>query len=150
MAAIHHNQLFYESFLTTGNLVILQILTGGTLLSRNKEFIVFYRGNDFLPPRVSSALMEAEKLTTLQQDEEEQARHRAAVLIEPKLKASKQRLVAGTLAETVAATSRWGNQPDSAEMEKLMRDAAVARQATLINSLERKLAFVRMFYKEMG
>jgi len=25
-------------------------LTGGTLLSRNKEYIVFYRGNDFLPP----------------------------------------------------------------------------------------------------
>ncbi|KAI4376531.1 hypothetical protein MLD38_014281 [Melastoma candidum] len=30
----------------------LKILTGGTLLSRNKEYIVFYRGNDFLPPRV--------------------------------------------------------------------------------------------------
>lgn len=121
----------------------LKILTGGTLLSRNKEFIVFYRGNDFLPPRISSALIEAEKLTTLQQDEEEQARHRAAALIDPKLKASKQKLVAGTLAETVAATSRWGNQPDSAEMEKMMRDAAVARQASLINSLERKLAFAK-------
>ncbi|KAL2945219.1 CRM-domain containing factor CFM3 chloroplastic/mitochondrial [Bienertia sinuspersici] len=27
----------------------LKRLTGGTLLSRNKEYIVFYRGNDFLP-----------------------------------------------------------------------------------------------------
>lgn len=129
----------------------MQILTGGTLLSRNKEFIVFYRGNDFLPPHVSSALAEAEKLTTLQQDEEEQARQRAAAtLIDSKLEASKQKLVAGTLAETVAATSRWGNQTDSAEMEEMMRDEAIARQASLVNSLEKKLAFVRMLHKEIG
>ncbi|KAL0283910.1 UNVERIFIED_CONTAM: CRM-domain containing factor CFM3A, chloroplastic/mitochondrial [Sesamum angustifolium] len=85
----------------------LKILTGGTLVSRNKEFIVFYRGNDFLPPGVSSALIEAERSTALQQDEEEQARERAATLIDPKAKASKRPLVAGTLAETIAATSRW-------------------------------------------
>lgn len=128
----------------------MQILTGGTLLSRNKEFIVFYRGNDFLPPCVSSALIEAEKFTTLQQDEEEQARHRAAALIDPKAKASKQPLVAGTLAETVAATSRWGNEPNSAEMEKMMRDTAVARHAALVNSLHRKLALVCVLYKRNG
>ncbi|KAH6779089.1 hypothetical protein C2S52_010326 [Perilla frutescens var. hirtella] len=121
----------------------LKILTGGTLLSRNKEFIVFYRGRDFLPPRVSSALIEAEKRTTLQQDEEEHARLRAAALIEPKSKASKQQLVAGTLAETMAATSRWGNEPNSAEKEKMMRDAAVSRQASLVNSLQRRLAFAK-------
>ncbi|KAI3443625.1 hypothetical protein Pfo_000290 [Paulownia fortunei] len=121
----------------------LKILTGGTLLSRNKEFIVFYRGNDFLPPKISSALMEAEKFTALQQDEEEQARHRAAALIDPKAKASKQPLVAGTLAETVAATSRWGNQPNSTEMEKMMKDTAVAKHASLVNSLQRKLALAK-------
>lgn len=120
----------------------LQILTGGTLLSRNKEYIVLYRGNDFLPPRVSSALVEMEKQTTLQHDEEEKARQRAAALIDPKSRASKQPLVAGTLAETVAATSRWGNQPNTAEMDKMMRDAAIARQASLVNSLERKLDLV--------
>ncbi|GFP86868.1 chloroplastic group iia intron splicing facilitator crs1 chloroplastic [Phtheirospermum japonicum] len=116
----------------------LKILTGGTLLSRNKEFVVFYRGNDFLPPNVSSALVEAEKIATLQQEEEEQARQRAATLIDP-TKNSKQRLVAGTLAETIAATSRWGNQPDSAEMEKMMREKAVARHAFLVKSLQNKL-----------
>ncbi|KAJ1381076.1 YhbY-like superfamily [Sesbania bispinosa] len=31
-------------------------LTGGTLLARDKEFIVFYRGKDFLPAAVSSAI----------------------------------------------------------------------------------------------
>lgn len=33
-----------------------QLLTGGTLLSRDREFIVLYRGKDFLPFAVSSAM----------------------------------------------------------------------------------------------
>ncbi|CAL5185784.1 unnamed protein product [Lathyrus oleraceus] len=36
----------------------LKYLTGGTLLSRNKEVIVIYRGKDFLPAAVSSAIRE--------------------------------------------------------------------------------------------
>ncbi|KAL3833206.1 hypothetical protein ACJIZ3_007942 [Penstemon smallii] len=36
----------------------LKRLTGGTLLSRDKEFIVFYRGKDFLPAAASSAIEE--------------------------------------------------------------------------------------------
>ncbi|KAH7688661.1 Poly(A)-specific exoribonuclease PARN protein [Dioscorea alata] len=36
----------------------LKKLTGGTLLSRDGQFIVFYRGKDFLPPAVSSAIEE--------------------------------------------------------------------------------------------
>lgn len=123
----------------------MQRLTGGTLVSRNKEFIVFYRGNDFLSPRVSSVLLEAEKRTTLQQDDEEQARHRAAALIDSKGRAAKQQLVAGTLAETMAATSHWGNQPNTSENEKMMKDAALAKHASLVNSLQRKLALVRIY-----
>lgn len=34
----------------------IKYLTGGTLLSRNKEVIVIYRGKDFLPAAVSSAI----------------------------------------------------------------------------------------------
>ncbi|XP_021741745.1 CRM-domain containing factor CFM2, chloroplastic-like [Chenopodium quinoa] len=34
----------------------LKRLTGGVLLSRDKEYIVFYRGKDFLPSAVSSAI----------------------------------------------------------------------------------------------
>lgn len=40
----------------------LQYLTGGTLLSRNKEIIVIYRGKDFLPAAVSSAIQQRRKL----------------------------------------------------------------------------------------
>jgi len=41
---------------------MLQDLTGGTLLSRDKESIVFYRGKDFLPPAVSLAIEKRRKL----------------------------------------------------------------------------------------
>ena len=49
-------------------------MTGGTLLARDREFIVLYRGKDFLPTAVSSAIeerrkyvMHAKKLKTEQQ-----------------------------------------------------------------------------------
>ncbi|KAK7316396.1 hypothetical protein VNO77_35409 [Canavalia gladiata] len=37
-------------------------LTGGTLLARDKEFIVLYRGKDFLPAAVSSAIEQRRKI----------------------------------------------------------------------------------------
>ncbi|KAL9242443.1 hypothetical protein vseg_016437 [Gypsophila vaccaria] len=42
----------------------LKSLTGGVLLSRDKEYIVFYRGKDFLPSVVSSAIQERRKSRT--------------------------------------------------------------------------------------
>ncbi|XP_078165845.1 CRM family member 2 isoform X2 [Carex rostrata] len=39
----------------------LKKLTGGTLLSRDSEYIVFYRGKDFLPLAVSTAIEERRK-----------------------------------------------------------------------------------------
>lgn len=120
----------------------MQNLTGGTVVSRNKEFIVFYRGNDYLPPVVTEALKERQKQTDLQQDEEDQARKRASALIESKAEGSKGPLVAGTLAETMAATSRWGNQPSSEDVQKMIRDSALTRHALLVSYLQKKLALV--------
>ncbi|XP_019183525.1 PREDICTED: CRM-domain containing factor CFM2, chloroplastic isoform X2 [Ipomoea nil] len=39
----------------------LKLLTGGVLLARDKEFITLYRGKDFLPAAVSSAIEERRK-----------------------------------------------------------------------------------------
>lgn len=121
----------------------LKVLTGGTLLSRNKDYIVFYRGNDFLPPRVTEALVEAERKSAFLQDQEEQARQRAATPIHSDTRAPKRPLVAGTLSETMAAISRWGSQPSIEEREKMMRNAAVARHASLVKYLEEKLALAK-------
>ncbi|KAK6236481.1 RNA-binding [Theobroma cacao] len=118
----------------------LKQLTGGTLLSRNKEFIVFYRGNDFLPPVVTKTLKERQKSRNLQQEEEEKARERVLALVGSNAKASKLPLVAGTLAETTAATSRWGHQPSIEEVEEMKKNSALTQQASLVRYLEKKLA----------
>ncbi|CAI9100598.1 OLC1v1037727C1 [Oldenlandia corymbosa var. corymbosa] len=121
----------------------LKVLTGGTLVSRNKEYIVFYRGNDFLTTNVTQALMETEKRSGSQHDEEEKAREKALVLLNSNIKTAKGPLVAGTLSETQAATSRWANRPSNEELEKMMREAAVARHASLVKFLENKLAIAK-------
>ncbi|KAF3338244.1 chloroplastic group IIA intron splicing facilitator CRS1 [Carex littledalei] len=54
----------------------LKKLTGGTLLSRDSEYIVFYRGKDFLPLAVSTAIEErrksAENAAKVQEESNEQ------------------------------------------------------------------------------
>ncbi|XWS26689.1 hypothetical protein CRYUN_Cryun26dG0051800 [Craigia yunnanensis] len=121
----------------------LKQLTGGTLLSRNKEFIVFYRGNDFLPPVVTKTLTERQKSRNLQQEEEEKAQERALALVGSNAKASKLPLIAGTLAETTAATSRWGHQPSHDEVEEMKRNSALTQQASLVRHLEKKLSLAK-------
>ncbi|XP_071726708.1 CRM-domain containing factor CFM3, chloroplastic/mitochondrial-like [Rutidosis leptorrhynchoides] len=119
----------------------LKRLTGGTLVSRNKDFIVFYRGNDFLPSNVTRTLTEAQDLSINRQEDEDKAREKASTFIDLTTKnAVKGPLVAGTLAETMAATSKWGIQPSSEEIEKMRRDLAVARHTSLVRLLQNKLA----------
>jgi hypothetical protein len=120
----------------------LQKLTGGTLLSRNKEYIVIYRGNDFLPPVVTKTLTERQKLTVDQQDEEEKARQSASSITISNSKSSQMPLLAGTLAETKAATANWGHQPCKQEVEKMMRESTLDRFSSLIRHHENKLALV--------
>lgn len=117
----------------------LKKLTGGTLLSRNKEYIVFYRGNDFLPPDVTKALKEREQLTMLQYQEEEALRL-ASSMINSNSGNRKVPVVAGTLAETVAATSRWGKQPTREDLEKMLKESGMARRASLMKYLQNKYA----------
>ncbi|BFG39715.1 hypothetical protein CerSpe_259890 [Prunus speciosa] len=121
----------------------LKRLTGGTLLSRNKDFIVFYRGNDYLPSVVTGVLEERRKLRDLQQDEEEQARQMASDYVVSNSEASKGQLVAGTLAETMAATTHWRNQLTIDKVEKMRRDSTFARHASLVRHLEKKLALAK-------
>ncbi|KAI5320185.1 hypothetical protein L3X38_039893 [Prunus dulcis] len=121
----------------------LKRLTGGTLLSRNKDFIVFYRGNDYLPSVVTGVLEERRKLRDLQQDEEEQARQMASDYVVSNSEASKGQFVAGTLAETMAATTHWRNQLTIDKVEKMRRDSTFARHASLVRHLEKKLALAK-------
>lgn len=120
----------------------VQRLTGGQLLSRNKDFLVYYRGKDFLSPDVTEALLEKERLAKAFLDEEEQARLRASCLVVPGVEEADESGIAGTLKETLDADNRWGKQLDDDHKEKVMREAEVLRHANIVRKLEKKLDFV--------
>ena len=123
-----------------------QKLTGGILLSRNKDFLVFYRGKDFLSPDVSEVLLEKERLAKSLQDDEEQARLRASTFITPRVET--QEHSAGTLGETLDANARWGKTLDDDHEKKVLQEAEAVRQADIIRKLERKLRFVSILKHE--
>ncbi|XP_060178868.1 CRM-domain containing factor CFM3A, chloroplastic/mitochondrial [Lycium barbarum] len=116
-------------------------LTGGMLLSRNKDFLVFYRGKDFLSPEVSEALLEKERLAKSLQDEEEKARLRASDALTAGVATINSSRTAGTLGETLDADARWGKRLDDKDKENVMREAEILRHGNLVRKLEKKLAF---------
>ncbi|GER48059.1 CRS1 / YhbY (CRM) domain-containing protein [Striga asiatica] len=59
-------------------LLLMQILTGGVLLLRNKFYIILYRGKDFIPSEVAKAVNEREQALTKCQLQEEAARIKAS------------------------------------------------------------------------
>ncbi|KAF3456866.1 hypothetical protein FNV43_RR01520 [Rhamnella rubrinervis] len=119
----------------------IKILTGGILLSRNKDFLVFYRGKNFLSPDVTEALLERERLAKSLQDVEEQARLRASAMMIPHIDISEQSRTAGTLGETLDANAKWGKRLDDHHKEIVMQEAEKLRHANLVRKLEKKLAF---------
>ncbi|XP_010433069.1 PREDICTED: CRM-domain containing factor CFM3A, chloroplastic/mitochondrial-like isoform X2 [Camelina sativa] len=122
----------------------LKRLTRGVLVSRNKEYIVFYRGNDFMPPAVAEALTERQKeITEVLQTKEDQARGMAStrVTLTSQGKLSKTKLLAGTLAETIAASSRWAPDASSVDIEELKRESVSIKRSALIRDLELRLLY---------
>lgn len=126
----------------------MQKLTGSILLSRNKDFLVFYRGKNFLSREVAQALLEKERLAKTLQDEEEQARSRATAMVIPKVEINDEFGTAGSLEETLDASARWGKTMDNRDKVRVMREAEMLKHANLVRKLERKLAFVSSFKLE--
>lgn len=123
----------------------LKRLTRGVLVSRNKEYIVFYRGNDFMPPAVSEALRERQnEITEVLQTKEDQLRETAStrVTLTSQVKPPKK-LLAGTLAETIAASSRWAPEASSIDVEELKRESASIKRAALIRDLDLRLLYAK-------
>ncbi|KAL6989816.1 Chloroplastic group IIA intron splicing facilitator CRS1 [Sarracenia purpurea var. burkii] len=117
-------------------------LTGGLLLSRNKDFLVFYRGKNFLSPEVAEALLEKERLAKSLQDEEEQARLRSSPFLMPNVETNDESgTAAGSLEETLDANARWGKRLNDHDKLKVMREAEVLKHGDLVRKLEQKLAF---------
>ncbi|MBA0825647.1 hypothetical protein Goarm_010576, partial [Gossypium armourianum] len=120
----------------------LKKLTGGILLSRNKDFLVFYRGKNFLSADVAEALLERERFAKSLQDVEEQARLRVSALFAQSTEVAEQSGASGTLGETLDADARWGKRLDDHHKEKVLKEAEILRHANLVRKLEKNLAFV--------
>ncbi|KAM0929036.1 hypothetical protein ACQ4PT_001870 [Festuca glaucescens] len=118
-------------------------LTGGVLVSRNKEYIIFYRGNDFVTPKVRQVLVEQQQHAITQQDQEELARLKASASIAPISNSLKNPLVAGTLAETREATSRWGDSLNDELRKKENTRLILAKHTSLLKNLKRKLILAK-------
>ncbi|KAF8113540.1 hypothetical protein N665_0048s0002 [Sinapis alba] len=124
----------------------LKRLTRGVLVSRNKEYIVFYRGNDSMPPAVSEALNERQKeITKVLQTKEDQPRETASTRVTLTLtlqsKPPKTPLLAGTLAETIAASSWWAPEASSIDIEELKRESHSMKRSALIRDLDLRLLY---------
>ena len=118
-----------------------QKLTGGVMFSRNNEFIVFYRGKDFLSSELAEVLLERERLAKSLQDEEE-ARRKAASYFSSSAETYVQPTVAGTLGETLEANSKYGAKLDENHADKMTRTIEAARHADLVRKLEWELSLV--------
>ena len=124
--------------------MFVQNLTGGTLLLRNKYYIVIYRGKDFLPTSVAAALAEREELTKDIQNIEEQRRY-TSIAPSPEDGLDGHALV-GTLAEFQEAQARWGRDVTSKEQEEMKEASLRSEKEKIFRRLEHKFSIVSNLY----
>lgn len=131
-------KLFLFSFM-------VQNLTGGTLLLRNKYYIVIFRGKDFVSTGVAAVLAERQELAKQVQDVEEKVRCEA---VDATPSASTAQ--AGSLAEFYEAQARWGREISAEEREKMMEEASKAKSVKLVKQIEHKISIVsiHLFYED--
>lgn len=120
-----------------------QNLTGGSLLIRNKYYIVIYRGKDFVPTNVAEVLAERQELVNQVQEVEENLRCGSVDAIPSE--ENEATALAGSLAEFYEAQARWGRDISAEEREKMMEEAAEAKSIKLIKKVEHKLAVVSFY-----
>ncbi|WJX29917.1 hypothetical protein P8452_18510 [Trifolium repens] len=116
----------------------LSALTGGTLLLRNKFYIVIYRGKDFVPTSVAAVLAERQELTKQVQDVEEKVRCKAVVATPSGQ--GEATAPAGSLAEFYEAQARWGRDVSTEEQERMIEEATKAKNVKLVKQIEHKLS----------
>ncbi|XP_047337737.1 CRM-domain containing factor CFM3, chloroplastic/mitochondrial-like [Impatiens glandulifera] len=115
-------------------------LTGGVLLLRNKYYIVIYRGKDFLPTSVATALAERTEMTNQVQDVEEKVRSKAVeekVQSKAVMPASGQ-VQAGTLTEFYENQAKWGRNITDEDREKMIEESVRAKSTKAVMKMENK------------
>ncbi|XP_072067903.1 CRM-domain containing factor CFM3A, chloroplastic/mitochondrial-like isoform X1 [Arachis hypogaea] len=113
----------------------LKKLMGGTLLIRNKYFIVMYSGKDFVPTSVATVLVERQEMTKQVVDDKEKARCRAIDVTQSG--ADEATTQVGSLAEFYEAQTCWGRDISAKECEKTIKESAKAKNIRLFRKVER-------------
>lgn len=120
---------------------LVQSLTGGVLLLRNKYYIILYRGKDFLPSGVESLVAERENELGKCQLQEESARMKAAEIIcvpdEPQRTSE-----AGTLSEFLNILTEFGDAVKGKGEFELKLEADIENIKKELKKQERKLFIV--------
>ncbi|KAJ6807958.1 CRM-domain containing factor CFM3, chloroplastic/mitochondrial [Iris pallida] len=119
----------------------LKTLTGGILLLRNKYYIVMYRGKDFVPTAVGTALTEREQLTKDVQEIEEKARN--CIIGDSSSDRSEGHALAGTLAEFREAQARWGREVSAEEHMAMKEEASKSESLRLFKRIDHKLTIAQ-------
>lgn len=122
---------------------MVQKLTGGTLLLRNKYYIVIYRGKDFVPTSVAAVIAERQEMTKHVQDVEEKVRCKVHDIAPSREDEPKSQ--AGSLAEFYEAQACWGRDISTEERERMRQEVAKAKNAKLAKKIECKLAVVSIY-----
>lgn len=99
-----------------------------------------YRGKDFLPTSVATALAERQELTEDTQTVEERTRNN--LIGESSVDKFNGHALAGTLAEFEQAQARWGKNITFEVQEKLKEEASRSDKARLFKRIEHKLSIV--------
>ncbi|KAL9226530.1 hypothetical protein vseg_002333 [Gypsophila vaccaria] len=125
----------------------LKRLTGGIIILRNKFFIILYRGKDFLSGNIATLVVEDELNLRLWQHHEEDARLKAAGILDISDKASTDISTIGTLAEyehiqTICSNARFAISEAEAkvEAEKERIKKELKRQEHKLGILKLKIA----------
>ncbi|QHO01114.1 Chloroplastic group IIA intron splicing facilitator CRS1 [Arachis hypogaea] len=114
----------------------LKKLMGGTLLIRNKYFIVMYSGKDFVPTSVATVLVERQEMTKQVVDDKEKARCRAIDVTQSG--ADEATTQVGSLAEFYEAQTCWGRDISAKECEKTIKESAKAKNIRLFRKAQTK------------
>lgn len=124
---------------TNNELMAEQIkrLTGGVLLARDKFFITFYRGKDFLPQEVAAALTERETIVRALHEQEEIARADRSIAVHRDTGIRPSVVV--TAKEVPLVKPSWVESMDLEDKIRLKKEAAEGRRQQLAKRIERRI-----------
>ncbi|XP_056843046.1 uncharacterized protein LOC130495640 [Raphanus sativus] len=117
-------------------------LTGGILLSRNKDYLVFYQGKNVLLQEVTETLKEQEKFVRILGNRKQEAHSRegsSTLHIVKSTEPSNEFVPSSIIGETLDTTGKWRiNQDDGHHAEEVKQDVKKQRHKNLVRKLKTK------------